>query len=510
MITDRTSARDVTASDITELIERRQRETNDLEFKVSVDTDLLKAACGIANAGGGYIIVGVAEDDQHCASAIVSVTDVGRQEESVRQRLRDGLAPRPVIEVVPLHVSDADVIVIRISPQNPPHMVSFDKRTDFYGRYDATTERMRYEEIDQRFLEKHSSGAPIELAPTPRDDVATTLGRISVASGTKGALQLYSETLQASTGGQLAFIAVSDGNTGAIDDADAVAVLTTPLYYRSGGWLVANRDVEVSRDGAFWVQKLGPVSTTMLNASGDAIFRKPVDEVLCWRQRAEDFARSPRLYPNAIAEYCLSFAYLLADAAARNRPGKILIQPLLVGASGSHLPLGEGGSVWFDAPLEKPNTIDKDFASGSIIPIEVAGRPIAARHVAFLIAAEIYGMYGYRSDQVAFASERELTQESDPHTRVLLELRAYLQNILLLPLSPPVEQPDRRIYWFYAEYLGERCRIGVTNLFVMAHSESEAQLFALLDTLSIASTFRENAPTHSLLLKTSGLELEPR
>jgi predicted HTH transcriptional regulator len=59
MITDRASARDVTADDIHELIEDQTIEESALEYKETPDADLLKEACGIANFGGGFILVGI-------------------------------------------------------------------------------------------------------------------------------------------------------------------------------------------------------------------------------------------------------------------------------------------------------------------------------------------------------------------------------------------------------------------------------------------------------------------
>jgi len=72
LITDRNSARDVAATDIMELVDTKQVELNELEFKQNYDADLLKAACAIANSGGGFIVIGTVEDDHHCATSVCS------------------------------------------------------------------------------------------------------------------------------------------------------------------------------------------------------------------------------------------------------------------------------------------------------------------------------------------------------------------------------------------------------------------------------------------------------
>ena len=510
MITDRQYARDVTAQDIRDLIVQRQRESNELEYKVSADADLLKAACGIANAGGGYILLGVDEDDQHCASAVVNILNSARVEESIRQRLRDGLAPRPVIEVVPLLVDSADIIVIRVSPQNPPHMVSLEKKTDFFGRYDATTERMRYEEIEQRFREKHES-ARTTLPETVHVVIETIGGRASVSRGAKEAFDGYVARVRESQEPTVAIIAVSDGNEGSVTESDATSILAMPLYGRQGGWVVAHPDFDVTHTNGVWAQPYGSVSTTTVNPSGDLIFLKAVDEVLSWRQSEADFKESPRLYPNALIEYCLSFAYVLADIAAVTCPKQLFVTPVLSHATGCHLPLGEGGSVWFDAPSHPPKRLESAFATGLAIPVDTAGgKRIAARNLAFLIAAQIYSFFGYREDQVAFASDREITIESDPDIATLTSMRAYLQNVLHMRLSAPREDFERGVYWLNTKYLGKSYRIGASEEFVEDHHWTEERLFAELNQYKIAELISTYGPDEFLMITNEGMKRVPR
>lgn len=479
-------ARDVTEQDIVDLVSAHQRESNDLEFKQTADADLLKAACGIANAGGGYILVGLAEDDQHCASKVVGVQDADKEEDSIRQCLRDGLAPRPIIEVVVLAVQAVRIIVVRVSPQNQPHMVSQDKRTDFYGRYDATTEKMRYEEIEQRFREKHESGE-IDVVATPRAVIETIGGRTSISQGAKGVFDSYVARVCDSQESTFTLIGVSDGNKGSpIAESDAVAVLSDPLYRRDGGWVIAHASLDVIPESGIWAQRYGQSSTTTISPSGDLIFLKAVDEVLCWRQTQEQFSASPRIYPNALVEYCLSFAYALADIAARTAPQQIIVTPILSHMKGVNLPLGEGGSVWFDSPIQPPRLLESKFAEGLPVPIEIAGnRPVHARHVAFLLAAQVYALFGYSQNQVAFASDFEITQESDPDIATLTSICGYLQNVFRRPLRVFNKDIRRDLYWLGTQHSGKPYRIGVSAEFVEDHHWVEKRLFNLIDTFDL-------------------------
>lgn len=195
-LADRLYARDVTPDDVRDLIAIGQRELDGLEFKAIADVELLKTACGIANMGGGFILIGIGENADHCAAAAINVENANGVADSLRQKFRDGIAPRPVIEVVPLVVGGVTIVIARVSPQNPPHMVSQGNQTMFYGRYDATTKEMRYEEIEQRFREKHLSGFSQQRLVDTRPTIETIRGRTEVSQSVKDALERYVDRLR--------------------------------------------------------------------------------------------------------------------------------------------------------------------------------------------------------------------------------------------------------------------------------------------------------------------------
>jgi hypothetical protein len=267
MITDRLSARDVTVEDVQNLIDTRQPELNELEFKQISDPDLLKAACAIANSGGGFIIVGIAEDAHHRASSIVSVERPQPSADGIRQKLRDGLSPRAFVEVVPLQVASDNVIIIRVAPQNPPHMVSGDKRSDFYARYDATSERMRYEEIEQRFRDKFEQGQVPPTPYTPRAVLETLSGRREVAVGTAEILKQYSSAFIESGQPSLGLISVQEDFASSVASNTAEWFFTDPSYQRRAGWLVVHPSIPFSPLGGRWQQDYGGVSRTYLSSS---------------------------------------------------------------------------------------------------------------------------------------------------------------------------------------------------------------------------------------------------
>jgi hypothetical protein len=506
MITDRTTARDVTADDIRDLIARNVEEESALEFKESVEPkDLLKAACAIANFGGGFIVIGIHEENSR-ADKLVGLVNSDRVTESAQQMIRDGISPRPVFEVAKLTVDSADVVVVRVAPQNPPHMVSKDKHTDFYMRYATTSDRMRYEEIEQRFRDKHDSGDVTALVQTPRATIESTLGRIDVTLGAQGAMEASIKNIAASGTPMFALISVSDTSQGSIANEEATRIFREPIYHRDGGWTVTKPQLPVEHLGGIWEQRYGPGAVTSLNPSGDVAFFKAVDDALCHRQHPAAFAIAPSLYPNAVIEYCLSFAYMLTDVAATTRPQTVLVVPAIyAGDTTLTLPLGEGDTIWSDAQRASANTLIGKKQVALPIPITVTpGEPMLSRELAFNIASQVYSFFGYQPRQVPFSYNNEVTFEPDAHAAVLFSIRAYLRGTLMVSVEPPREDFDRSAFMFAVHFVSGRRVFWVSEEFIYDHHWPERQLFELLSSWDVAEKLQNMGPKQRLALTTKG------
>ena len=127
-----------------------------------------------------------------------------------------------------LSVDSFEVLVIRVSPESPPHMVSSGKSTDFFNRYDATSDHMRYEEIAERFRAKYEASGFLSSYKTPSVTIESTAGRTSVSLGTEGFYKNTIEELFQSGGAALAIVAASQGMTGKW----MKSLLDTPLSSR--------------------------------------------------------------------------------------------------------------------------------------------------------------------------------------------------------------------------------------------------------------------------------------
>jgi hypothetical protein len=386
-------------------------------------------------------------------------------------------------------------------------MVSADKRSDFYNRYDATSERMRYEQIEQRFRDEFYQGQ-IPITDFPRSSLETLSGRREVLAGTGDALLRYTTKFIDSKQPFFGLIAVQENFANAITESTARVIFSEPSYARKGGWTFIHTSLPLRPLGGEWEQDYGESGRTYLNVSGDFVFQKAVDEVLCWRQNKTDFDRQPRLYSNALIEYCLSFMYSVADIASIMKPKRSFVKPVLVlGERGAALPIGEGGTVWFDAPATAPHVLQ---GSGSTPPLVIeVKRPLRVRRLAFALASQIYALFGYKESLVAFSDRCSLTFETSTDESTLSAVRSYLRGLITYDVEYASFDHSRDIHWFRIRPSldsQEFNLIGFSEEFVADYGTNEDKLFSMLDGLEISANLLNSTLQHRLIVKTTGLD----
>jgi predicted HTH transcriptional regulator len=131
----------------------------ELDFKrdpYANPSDCCVDIASMANAEGGYIVVGMNEVNRAATTInALSHADALRESERMRFWCHDWIRPRvPDLEIEPVEVeSGRDLVVARV-PKSPvgPHMVTFDRRTQFTRRYQDGNREMTYEEIRAEFL----------------------------------------------------------------------------------------------------------------------------------------------------------------------------------------------------------------------------------------------------------------------------------------------------------------------------------------------------------------------
>ncbi len=131
--------RDVTIEDVQEFVkDRHEREGHHLEYKAKIDNtdkekakrELLKDITGMANAGGGLLIIGITENDEGFPEDICGTdASVGTQkvDEWINNVLLGNVDERLYYDCHVVQMADNRVVVILDIPASPkkPHMVPF-------------------------------------------------------------------------------------------------------------------------------------------------------------------------------------------------------------------------------------------------------------------------------------------------------------------------------------------------------------------------------------------------
>ena len=163
MIFQNRSLYDLCIADFKALIDKKVPEGPNLDYKLTAYSgkatdirEMLRDVISLANAGGGYIVMGCREDGFNRPVELCPIDDYVSRSQGIRQACLDGIQERiDGLEVMGYEIEpNRGIIVIRVpSSEKTPHMVSMDHHSDFYRRYDTDKRVMTMGEIRDSFLE---------------------------------------------------------------------------------------------------------------------------------------------------------------------------------------------------------------------------------------------------------------------------------------------------------------------------------------------------------------------
>ena len=156
------SLHDLSLSDFQLLVDNHIPEGPNLEYKESAYSgeasdirEMLRDVTALANAEGGYLVMGIREDHASRAAALTPIDEPKARVQAINQACLDGIQERiPGLEVAPYEIGfNQGIIVIRVPPsEQRPHMMARDHSTDFVCRYGADKREMTLEEIRESVL----------------------------------------------------------------------------------------------------------------------------------------------------------------------------------------------------------------------------------------------------------------------------------------------------------------------------------------------------------------------
>ena len=170
---------DINAESIRYLVDERVTERNTLEYKeesYNLDSpdakrEMLKDVSSIANASGGFLILGIREDPQTGeAKAVVNIDSAKDEMDRIISSCLSNIEPRIAgLQAKVIEVNGDSVILLHIPHSlKKPHLITYRGLCQFWIRHDRQKSRMSVDEIRDSFLRTESLVEKLEDFLTKR------------------------------------------------------------------------------------------------------------------------------------------------------------------------------------------------------------------------------------------------------------------------------------------------------------------------------------------------------
>ncbi len=408
-------AAEVSASDLQELLDMRAVEDQWLDYKREAYEpvkrhQMLKDIVALANAAGGYLLIGAEETRGGAIKAFRRIPNARQVADDMLKSCLQNISPRILdLEIAAVTAPDgSEIVVVRVpSSASRPHMFTLGGRTQFVSRYGTHNREMTVEEIRALFLADRSLLSLRELSAKVDD----LIGRQTQATIT--AIQPSDNALSLSSPKELMYLmdkrfqeqfpdlpyyriratpAQLDPERVDINDAAVRQLFQQPPQTRTDGWVIWHmREVKVTSEGLLGTTGGGTQRLVLLR-NGYVEFSHPGrDEAFQWAQSPEEAASHPLLYSYAVCEFAVNFARLVAAIAENVRfRGEYLFKQDYVHIRGFRLRA--------DRPPDRGfyRTVSQPFAGEHLGGLQLgAAVPFDADQTAFRLVEQVYSAFGY-------------------------------------------------------------------------------------------------------------------
>lgn len=156
---------DINFSDVQELVSQGVQEKQNIEYKRQAygksDSDIKdmhKDVSSMANASGGYLFLGIKEDDDNAGipEEIIGIGNAEQERDRILSSCISSIEPRiPGLKAQVISNEDCSLSVLAIfipKSTRAPHMITFKGHNRFWIRHDRQISMMSVDEISQAFL----------------------------------------------------------------------------------------------------------------------------------------------------------------------------------------------------------------------------------------------------------------------------------------------------------------------------------------------------------------------
>jgi len=149
--------------------------------------ELRRDATSFSNSHGGWIVIGVEEDEHGRAGKIVGIDSPGAQETFVREVLSRSVEPafeKDALKVTTINdptTPSRGVVVVQVNACAPgsPRAVLSDERMEFWIRSDKSKRRMTYSQLRDGFLEGAEISAQVGQKLRAREELWKATRQVS-------------------------------------------------------------------------------------------------------------------------------------------------------------------------------------------------------------------------------------------------------------------------------------------------------------------------------------------
>jgi len=430
MIFDGRPVDQITDAEFNALVADHVAERKHLEFKVTINhredgerLELLLDIASLANAGGGYLLVGIRDDGRGKAQRFEPPGDTARLARSIRDLCHEHIAERiDGLEVVERVIGGNPLVIVRVPVSaRVPHMVTFNQGTYFWLRYEDGKRAMTLAEIRecftedllnrrlsaiQRSIQQLSRVAADERRQELRSmiEAGDLLARLQAESGSELS-RANAEAVARAVGDRPTFyisITPESLRPGSVDvDREEVrAAFGRGPGWRHGGWIVTNEYAEIESFGEGIRYRRHGLQAGQLEllTNGHMTYAIHLEETFYHKQSPEEIRRRPRLWPYAIIEYPLSFFRLYrAICELSHLPGAFEAYVQYLNIKGHILPAGPPTPFGFlggRQPDPFPNQ-----SLGFRMECQTGFQPDL---VTFNLVRQVYAAFGYEVRHIPF------------------------------------------------------------------------------------------------------------
>lgn len=180
---------EINEKDIRSLIDHSVRENQNLEYKSEFwkhndegTREMLKDITSIANAYGGYIIVGINEDKDGLPIEITEVNNTEKERDRIISSCLANISPRLVgIKLKVISIDSKNILIIFV-PRGirSPYMITYKGLYQFWIRHDRQKSRMSVDEIRDTILRTENLFADIkEFVNERKREISEEIGEKS-------------------------------------------------------------------------------------------------------------------------------------------------------------------------------------------------------------------------------------------------------------------------------------------------------------------------------------------